>query len=118
MVRFRLRVVDVSWPPDSVGPVVVGVAVAGVLRLGDELVLLRPGRRGWPVEVGGIGRPTPLGPTAADGVRLALLLVGDLPPGEPYAGQLLVQDPGVATGVREPRRPHPPAPGGVAYVEE
>lgn len=115
--RFRLEVTDVSWPPGHVGPVVVGVASEGVLRVGDELVLLGRGGRRCPVVLEAIGGLTPLGPAPADGVRLALRLGGDLPAGEPYAGQLLVQDPGEGDGVREPRRPHPLLPGGVAYAE-
>jgi hypothetical protein len=39
---FRLTVVDVSWSPSQIGPVVTGLSHEGVIRLGDvlDLVLL------------------------------------------------------------------------------
>ncbi len=109
MGLFRLTVVDVSWSPSQIGPVVTGLSHEGVIRLGDVLDLVRRDGSRRPVILRGIEAVGRVGTPPSEGLMLNLLLGDDLDADDVAVGQVLQgQGPDDSSGVREPRRPRRP----------
>ena len=106
-----MRVVELSWEPSGLGPVATGVADEGTVRLDDELELRDVAGTPRRVRVRGIKAARLGGPAESTALVLHLLLGDDLEEGDVEVGQVLsALPPGGASGVREPRRPHPTTP--------
>ncbi len=106
---FRLTVVDVSWSPSQIGPVVTGLSHEGVIRLGDVLDLVRRDGSRRPVVLRGIEAVGRIGTPPSAGLMLNLLLGDDLDADDVAVGHVLqAQAPEDGSGVREARRPRPP----------